>query len=257
MTGVQTCALPIFNAANQLSFDPSGFNSVFNGQVGFGISPYIVRVDISGSARISANLGLGTVTFGTSADKVIAITNGTAPTSSPADMNQIYSADAATGDAQLFARNEAGSVARLTGNLAYLTAQFDVASNTTPQSITGLLRNVEAATRYKFEALLWCTCGTTGGVQIAMNGGTATATSVIFESQLYDDVTTFALINSARFTALNTGNSTAATTGYFYRISGTILVNAAGTFGPAFAQNVSDGTNSSVLVNSSFQIWQA
>jgi len=209
------------------------------------------------SLYLGTNLFLGATSVGTSGVNVLAVKTGTAPTTSPAGMVQQYAAAAGTNDAQMYARNEAGEIARLTGTIAYLTSQFDVASNTTPQSITGLLRNVEASVRYKFEAVLFCTCGATGGVQIAMNGGTATATSVIFECQLYDDASTLTLISSSRHTALNTGSSAAASTGYFYRISGTILVNAAGTFGPAFAQNVSDGTNSSVLVNSSFQIWRS
>lgn len=41
--------------------------------------------------RLSAgNLGLGTTTFGTSAAKVLAIGNGTAPTTSPAGVGQLY-----------------------------------------------------------------------------------------------------------------------------------------------------------------------
>lgn len=38
----------------------------------------------------SGNLGLGTSSFGTSAAKVIGIANGTAPTTSPAGMGQLY-----------------------------------------------------------------------------------------------------------------------------------------------------------------------
>lgn len=38
----------------------------------------------------SGNLGLGVTTFGTSAAKVIGIANGTAPTTSPAGMGQLY-----------------------------------------------------------------------------------------------------------------------------------------------------------------------
>lgn len=204
----------------------------------------------------SVIIGPSTAAIGTGGAAVLALANGTAPTSSPADTVQLYEADAAAGDGQLFARNEAGAIARLTGNLAFVTSQFDVTSNNTPATITGLTVNVEAGKTYKFEVLLWCNCGVTGGVQIAMNGGTATATAVIFESQLYDDASTLALLTSARFTALNTGNSAAGATGYFYRVSGTITVNAAGTFGPAFAQNVSNGTASSVLVGSSLQISQ-
>jgi hypothetical protein len=38
----------------------------------------------------SGNLGIGATTFGTSAAKVIGIANGTAPTTSPAGMGQLY-----------------------------------------------------------------------------------------------------------------------------------------------------------------------
>jgi hypothetical protein len=38
----------------------------------------------------SGNLGLGVTSFGTSAEKVIGIANGTAPTTSPAGMGQLY-----------------------------------------------------------------------------------------------------------------------------------------------------------------------
>ena len=41
-------------------------------------------------ATSAGNLGLGTSTFGTSAAKVIGIANGTAPSSSPAGMGQLY-----------------------------------------------------------------------------------------------------------------------------------------------------------------------
>jgi hypothetical protein len=43
-----------------------------------------MRLDSSG------NLGLGVTSFGTSAEKVIGIANGTAPTTSPAGMGQLY-----------------------------------------------------------------------------------------------------------------------------------------------------------------------
>ena len=45
----------------------------------------------------TTGLGLGTSTFGTSAAKVLAIANGTAPTTGPADTVQFYSSDDAAG----------------------------------------------------------------------------------------------------------------------------------------------------------------
>jgi hypothetical protein len=38
----------------------------------------------------ASGLGLGTATFGTSAAQVLAIANGTAPTTSPAGIGQLY-----------------------------------------------------------------------------------------------------------------------------------------------------------------------
>ena len=208
------------------------------------------------SITSAANVGVGTSTFGTSAARVFSIATGTAPSTSPADAVQIYSADAAAGDAQAFVRNEAGDVARLTGTLRRVTTQFDVTSSTTLAGITGLSVNVEAGVTYKFEANIWVSPSASGGTKIGMNGGTATATAVIFESLLTEDTSTFTVISSIRYTALNNGNTAVGGTGYCYRITGSIVVNAAGTFFPSFAQAVSNGTPSSVLVGSTFQIWQ-
>jgi hypothetical protein len=49
---------------------------------------------------------MGTTTFGTSAAKVLGIANGTEPSSSPADMAQIYSVDLSAGNATLGLRTE-------------------------------------------------------------------------------------------------------------------------------------------------------
>jgi hypothetical protein len=56
-----------------------------NGAILFGANnAEVMRLDTSG------NVGIGTTTFGTSAAKVIGIANGTAPTTSPAGMGQLY-----------------------------------------------------------------------------------------------------------------------------------------------------------------------
>ena len=54
------------------------------------------------------NVGIGTTSFGTNASGVIGIGNATAPTSSPADMVQLYAKDDA-GSSRLYVRNEAGT----------------------------------------------------------------------------------------------------------------------------------------------------
>jgi len=63
--------------------------------------------------RTSGNLGLGQTTFGTSATKTLAIGSGTAPTTSPADAFQMYSADITAGNAAAHFRTENGAVIKL------------------------------------------------------------------------------------------------------------------------------------------------
>lgn len=60
----------------------------------------------------NGNVGIGTTNFGTNASGVIGIANGTAPTSSPADMVQLYAEDV-TASSELRVRDEAGNVTTL------------------------------------------------------------------------------------------------------------------------------------------------
>jgi len=191
--------------------------------------------------------------IGTSGTGVLALFNGVAPSSSPADEFQLYSADSAAGDANAFARNEAGEVNRLTGLSARVSTQFDKTSDTTLANVTGLTRNVEAGRTYAFTATLYTTSNVAGGVKAAI-GGTATATSIIYQAEVLDG-STLATMGTARATSLATtvGDVTAVTAARI-TITGTIAVEKAGTLTVQFAQNASNGSASSVLVNSSFQL---
>lgn len=74
-------------AAYQTITQDGGNNFVlnsWNGQIFQTASTERMRIDTSG------NLGIGTATFGTNAAKVVGIANGTAPTTSPAGMGQLY-----------------------------------------------------------------------------------------------------------------------------------------------------------------------
>ena len=70
----------------------------------------------SGSERLridrSGNVGIGTSTFGTNAATVLAIANGTVPTTSPANSVQLYSEDVAA-SAELKVRDEATNITTL------------------------------------------------------------------------------------------------------------------------------------------------
>ena len=65
-----------------------------------------LRIDSSG------NMGLGVTSFGSSAAKVLAIGNGTAPGSSPADAIQLYAEDVAS-SSELKVRDEASNITTL------------------------------------------------------------------------------------------------------------------------------------------------
>lgn len=86
------------NAANTLNFPIIGTDSSNN-------------IVVGDSGRVTTinggNLGVGTTTFGTNAVSVIGLANGTAPTTSPADMVQLFSVDASAGNATLGLRTEA------------------------------------------------------------------------------------------------------------------------------------------------------
>jgi hypothetical protein len=129
-----------------------------------------------------------------------------------------------------------------------VSTQFDKTSDTTLANITGLSVNVAAGRTYTFRAVLYTTSNVAGGVKVAI-GGTATATTIVYEARTIDA----GLITQSRATALGSavGAVTAVTAAQII-IEGTITVNAAGTLTIQFAQNASNGSASSVLVGSSF-----
>jgi len=59
-----------------------------------------------------SNFGIGTSSFGTNAAKVFGIKNGTPPTSSPADIVQLFAKDVSN-SSELFVRDEAGNETQL------------------------------------------------------------------------------------------------------------------------------------------------
>lgn len=128
---------------------------------------------------------------------------------------------------------------------ARVTSQFDKTTNVTLAGITGLSWTLTAGRTYSFEIVLITTCSAAGGLQVDLNGGSATATTINITSFIFLAASSF----GANGTALNTVlfNTTGAV--LQVGIRGTITVNAGGTFIPRFAQSVASGT-SSVLVGS-------
>jgi len=76
-------------------------------------------------------VGIGAVNFGTSATQTMAIQNGTAPSSSPANLFQLYSADQAAGNACPHFRTENGAIIKLFQGAA-LTAALTTLTYTAP-----------------------------------------------------------------------------------------------------------------------------
>jgi len=80
----------------------------------------VIGVDAVAHFNADNNFGVGgQSTFGTSATNTIAIPNGTAPTTSPANAVQIYSEDV-SGTAELKVRNEAGNVTVLSNPASFI-----------------------------------------------------------------------------------------------------------------------------------------
>lgn len=213
-----------------------------------------VRLSAEGSSYVPGNFGIATQTFGTSAVGVLGLGNATAPSTSPANITQIYSLAAQTSDSQVYARNEAGKIQRLTGNASRTSAQFDKTTTTTLANITGLSVNVDAGKSYKISAEIPFDAAVAGGSKFAI-AGTTTATSITYQINEFCDAGTGVgtLTITSRLTALaGFGANTGCTSGWV-SINGLIVVNAAGTLTAQFAQNVGSGT-SSVLVNATLVV---
>lgn len=97
---------------NFIAKTPSG--GQVPGDIAFFATPggYAQYIRSDGAVEIVKNLGVGASAFGASADNVIGIADGTAPTSSPAGMVQVF-AELTTGTVELQARDEAGNVTTL------------------------------------------------------------------------------------------------------------------------------------------------
>ncbi len=101
------------NKVGQLIFGDTDSNAI--GRIDYNHSAPEMRFFVEGSQAIeinsSLNIGLNQTTFGTSAAKVLAIGDGTAPTTSPADATQTWSDDqnGVDGKNRLYQRTEDGT----------------------------------------------------------------------------------------------------------------------------------------------------
>ena len=90
----------------------------------------------------AGNIGVGQITFGTSATKTLALGTGVTPTSSPADAFQMYSKDFAAGNACPYFRTENGTEIGLnqnlltTANSTFVRGTFTQTTGTAPLTIS-------------------------------------------------------------------------------------------------------------------------
>lgn len=167
------------------------------------------------------------------------------PTSDPAVADAVYSENG------FLVRS--GTVAQISQNRV-TTAQFDKTNDTTLADIPALEVDVAAAGTYIFEATLFTISNIGTGVKAAI-GGTCTATSIIYEGTTYSAGVSVASAATRTTTKGNAVGGVTAVTVARIDITGTIVVNAAGTLTVQFAENAGiAATTSSVLINSKFVV---
>lgn len=134
-----------------------------------------------------------------------------------------------------------------------VSSTFSKTSDTSLASITGLSATLVAGKTYYFDLQLFTTSNVAGGVNVDLNGGTATATAIIGNISVFDGSV---ISTQVRVSALNTAAGATTVTTAYVEIRGTITVNGAGTFIPRFAQNASNGAASTVAIGSTMLVQQ-
>jgi len=136
----------------------------------------------------------------------------------------------------------------------------------TAQSAFGVSVTLVGSTVYAFESnvILRKTSGTSSHTLIVSFGGAATLNNIFFNvvyHQFTANNTTdsgstnyFAFSTVATSATLGTGSASAAQTRQ-YKVSGTVSINAGGTFTPQYTLSTAPGAAYSTLAGSSFAIW--
>jgi hypothetical protein len=128
-----------------------------------------------------------------------------------------------------------------------LAATQTADANVTPAALTGFSWTLVAGATYNYEMGLATTCTTVGGFAISYVLTTATLTSIAYNA---------VGIAAASVTA-SKGTTTTSATKVFdskaaiflnIKVTGSLVVNAGGTFAWAFCQNTSAGTTDASLV---------
>jgi hypothetical protein len=133
------------------------------------------------------------------------------------------------------------------GGQSRVTSDFGVTNSASLTAITGLSATLTAGKTYYFELTLYLTDNATYGVQADLGGGAATATNLIAEGVLMDSTTVKTSTRSASLTTVLCSSTTTSATDLTCHITGTITVNAGGTFIPRFAENTAHGGSTATV----------
>lgn len=152
---------------------------------------------------------------------------------------------ACLGQAQIFTAFQQMSVGR-----KVKTVGQSVADSTTFANDNHLTFTLTAGKKYSFIGRLYTTCVATSGIKIDFNGGTATATSFAGNAT-FNNGATFV---SGNLTALSSAPGQTAAT-ILIDVSGSIDVNAGGTFRLRFAQNAETGAAETATLNLGSWMW--
>lgn len=136
------------------------------------------------------------------------------------------------------------------GRYQYLTANVAVTNSTALVALNDLAVTLAAGKRYRFKLSLMVNDSAAGGLQIAF-GGTCTVTTMRAQFFAWNNGTG-ALQTTSRMSGLAAAaNADGNVSGHLVVVEGAVLVNAAGTLIPQFAQKTAAATASTVLAESS------
>jgi len=161
------------------------------------------------------------------------------------------------------ADNTSGEITEQAGRNAFLSAyrqvlhvttQLDISNNATLALVPALTTNLTAGATYKFRAQLFIAADASNGYAVGF-AGTATATAFSAETHSFDNSNSSLIAaGSGHVTAMTTSFLASGPTNVEITLEGIITVNAAGTFGPSFAQASGGSTPASLLVGSNMEI---
>lgn len=251
-TGIITRAQPAFTNISGTAAVAQGGTGLTSGTSG-GVLAYTASGTLASSAALTANL------------PVIGGGAGVAPSVGTRSGNttRFVSMDAstpATNDCAKFDANlnltTAGAACGSGGSgttvvSAVSTAQLDKTSDTALANITGLTLALTAAKTYVCHGAIYATTNASGGFKIALadsgTGGPLTVTSIRYGVA---SINAGNIFNSTTTLGTGVGGNGALGTNGWATIEATIVVNAGGNLAVQAAQNTSNGTTTSFLVNS-------